>query len=386
MRKTLILASVIALTGCSSNKVLDKGNWSPEVYEALSGLIAEYGSSSAGYDPECRPYAVFDYDNTTVMGDVSYNLVYYMLDNLAFGFAPDEAETVFCSVISDPDMMIPVAGDTVTVRSMARRFAEDYAALQGNSDYRSMPEFEDMRATFWNMALGIDCTIDYGTSCLWFETLFSGYTKEGIKELSGKAAVESCEASMFSDETWDSGDLQATVNKGLFITPELQDLYSTLTANGIDVYICSASMEEVVEGMACDPGFGLGMDEDRVFGLRLLSREDGCIDMTFDPDYPQSYKEGKTACIREMIAPAHGNRAPILVAGDSNGDYSMLTSFPDLKVGLIFDCGNTGNIGSLADMARKDSLSFREHLKNNSTKYVIQPRDLRVPGLIKESK
>ena len=384
MRKTLIATAILLAAGCSSYQKPERGNWSPEVYDALSGLIKEYGSSSAGYDPQCRPYAVFDYDNTTVLGDVSYNLVYYMLDNMAFGFSPDEAESVFCSVISDPDMLIPVAGDSVTVRSMARRFAGDYAALNGKEDFRDMPEFEDMRATFWNMALGIDNTVDYGTSCLWFETLFEGYGKDEIRELSRKAASEACEARDFHDEVWDCGDLKATVSKGLFLTPELRNLYATLSAEGIDVYICSASMEEVVEGMACDPAFGLGIDEDHVFGLRLLSGEDGDIEMVFDPDYPQSYKEGKTRLIRELIAPAHGGRGPVLVAGDSNGDFSMLTSFPDLKVGLIFDCGNGGNIGELAETARKDDLSFRGHVRNNTTKYVLQPRDLSVPGLKKE--
>ena len=106
MRKTLIAAAILVAAGCSSYQKPERGNWSPEAYDALSGLIKEYGSSSAGYDPQCRPYAVFDYDNTTVLGDVSYNLVYYMLDNMAFGFSPDEAESVFCSVISDPDMLI----------------------------------------------------------------------------------------------------------------------------------------------------------------------------------------------------------------------------------------------------------------------------------------
>ncbi|MBQ5527885.1 MAG: hypothetical protein IIU05_02360, partial [Bacteroidales bacterium] len=164
MRKFLLVVAALVAAGCSNPERLDKGNWSTEVYDALSELIAQYGSSSPGYDPDCRPYAVFDYDNTTVLGDISYTLVYYMLDNLKFGFTPEESESVFCSVIPDPDMLIPVTGpkDSVSVRSLARRFAEDYAAMYGRKDFRDMPEFEDLRTCFWNMALGIDDTVDYG--------------------------------------------------------------------------------------------------------------------------------------------------------------------------------------------------------------------------------
>ncbi len=386
MRKFLLVVAALVAAGCSNPERLDKGNWSPEVYDALSELIAQYGSSSPGYDPDCRPYAVFDYDNTTVLGDISYTLVYYMLDNLKFGFTPEESESVFCSVIPDPDMLIPVTGpkDSVTVRSLARRFAEDYAAMYGRKDFRDMPEFEDLRTCFWNMALGIDNTVDYGTSCLWFETLFTGYTKAGLRTLSRKAASHATADGTFREETWRSGGMDATVSRGLALTPELQDLYTTLTDNGIDVYICSASMEEIVEGMACDPKYDLGIKDDHVFGLRLLTHEDCTIDIAYDPGYPQSYKEGKTDCIRTMIAPLHGGASPVLVAGDSNGDYSMLTSFPDLKVGLIFDCGNSGDIGALAETARNDRMPLKEHLRNNTTKYVLQPRDLSIPGLIKE--
>ena len=65
------------------------------------------------------------------------------------------------------------------------------------------------------------------------------------------------------------------------------------------------------------------------------------------------------------------NRAPSLVAGDSNGDYAMLTAFDDLSVGLIFDCKRSGNIAALVDKANTKMTA------GTSTRpiYVVQPRD-----------
>ena len=37
------------------------------------------------------------------------------------------------------------------------------------------------------------------------------------------------------------------------------------------------------------------------------------------------------------MAVHHGGQAPLLIGGDSNGDYAMLKDFPDLQVGLIFN-------------------------------------------------
>ena len=145
--------------------------------------------------------------------------------------------------------------------------------------------------------------------------------------------------------------MDATVSRGLALTPELQNLYTTLTDNGIDVYICSASMEEIVEGMACDPKYDLGIKDDHVFGLRLMTHEDCTIDIAYDPGYPQSYKEGKTDCIRTMIAPLHGGWSPatatettacLPVSRTSRSDLSSTAGIPAISELLLKPPGTTG--------------------------------------------
>ena len=62
--------------------------------------------------------------------------------------------------------------------------------------------------------------------------------------------------------------------------------------------------------------------------------------------------------------------APVLVAGDSNGDYEMLTAFKDLKLGLIINAGNGGAIGELAE--------------SGNPKYVVQNRDLALGVFVRQ--
>ena len=165
-----------------------------------------------------------------------------------------------------------------------------------------------------------------------------------------------------SKELWESpdGKVSAEITKGLVLPMESIHLYKTLKDNGFDVYVCSASLEAIVEVMACSAEYGLGLSADKVFGIRLD-----------DENYDQTFMEGKTACINKLIAPYHGGRAPSLVAGDSNGDYAMLTAFDDLSVGLIFDCKRSGNIAALVDKANTKMAA------GTSTRpiYVVQPRD-----------
>ena len=44
----------------------------------------------------------------------------------------------------------------------------------------------------------------------------------------------------------------------------------------------------------------------------------------------------KPEFIRANIAPRHHGAEPVLTAGDSMGDYGMLTEFKDLQLALVF--------------------------------------------------
>ena len=116
----------------------------------------------------------------------------------------------------------------------------------------------------------------------------------------------------------------------------------------------------IVEVMACGEEFGLGLAPENVFGIRLADKEK--VGGRFEDGYPGTFLEGKVDCIRRFMAPLHGGQDPVLVAGDSSGDYAMLTSFGGMKAGLIIDCGKGGKIGELVRKAEDDS------------RYIVQPQ------------
>ncbi|MCL1979892.1 MAG: hypothetical protein FWG62_02315, partial [Proteobacteria bacterium] len=61
-----------------------------------------------------------------------------------------------------------------------------------------------------------------------------------------------------------------------------------------------------------------------------------------DPlDYPVTYREGKTEIIRRWI-----DARPVLVAGDADTDYEMLT-LPEVDIRLLLNRQQPGLIASL---------------------------------------
>lgn len=370
-----------AAVSCAGPQVLPRDNWNPEVYEALCGLMADYGVASEEYDRECRPYAVFDFDNTTIMNDITMTLMIYQAENLRYAFSPEEAFSVFSSWL--PDLDVELAGVGMSAGEICRDLAEGYRVLKSMKDRGlSLREIHgstawlDFRAKLFALNDGIENTFDYADWCLWSPALFGGMTYDGLRELTRESVSYWMSFGKIWTERWDSPDGKVSVDvmKGLAVPQESVHLYKALEDNGFDVYICSASLEAVVEAMACSPEYGLGLPPDRVYGIRLQDKEK--IGGEFDDGYDQTFLEGKTACIRRLIAPSHGGMAPSLVAGDSSGDYDMLTAFPSLKVGLIIDCGRGG---LMSDLIGKASMPAGE----GAVRYVVQGRDLSLPGYVR---
>ncbi len=369
-RWLLPLAAVLLLLA-SCTRVMPRGNWNKDVYKALCTLIEENGIHSAGYDPDCRPYAVFDFDNTTIFNDITQNLMLYQIENLRFAYPPETAAEDFLNGLEDKDIFLEGLG--ATTREVGRQLAGDYAILRARQaegatleEIHQMPEYLDFRARFIKFYHEVATHYDYGTLCMWMPCTLSDMTYAEARGL----IVESNDYWLAQDrcwkETWTSPDstLTVEVSKGMYYCPEMKNLQRALRDNGIDIYFCSASMELILETMASDPKYGICLDTANVFALRFGGGD--TVRPIWKPGYPRPYLDGKTELIRELIAPAHGGKSPILIAGDSVGDYAMLTQFPDLQHGLIIDCGNKGEIRTLVEKA---------HAEGNKGRYLAQPRD-----------
>lgn len=351
MKKVFIILAAVLTAGCLRTG-LEQGDWESGNYETLNAVIVGSGVLSGSYDPEAKPYAVFDFDNTTVTGDISLTLMAYQIENLRYYIEPED----FYSILTDglPNLDSALVGfDGISARMLATDLQNDYAWLYENyinsSDsnleaIHESKEYLDFRAKLWGLSLGLDNTYGYEISCPWLLRLSEGMTEEQLQKLTREAALHDMESARLYEETWTSpeageaGVITVTLERGLGIRKELVNLYKSLANNGFDVYIISASPEPVVEALACSNSVGLNLDPANVYGLR--------------------WHEGKSETIRQELMPLHGGKGPAIVAGDSNGDYNMLTDFPDMQLGIIFDLSRTGAIQALK--------------QDNSGKYIVQ--------------
>ncbi len=63
----------------SAEYQLSAGNWLPQNREAINNMIEKYGKDNAHYNPDNKPLAVFDFDNTCIYNDIGYAVFYYLI-------------------------------------------------------------------------------------------------------------------------------------------------------------------------------------------------------------------------------------------------------------------------------------------------------------------
>ena len=331
MKRLFLILPLLMLLSCAP--VLERGEWEDEPYQALCALLGD--SSLRG------GYAVFDCDNTTILHDVTHTLMLWQIENLEFAAAADEK---FLRGLSRTDFILDGLG--LTAAEMGSYLYEEYNGLKALKDagvpleeIHQTEEYLDYRAAFLAFYKAIGEQYSYGELCLWEPMLFLGLPREKAQE---SLSHWLSKGSAWNEE-WVSPDgcFRGKAEKGLVITQDMKNLMAALRKSGITPYICSASPEWLVEALACNPENGLGFSEEEVYGVRF-------VDGDYDPSYTQPFKEGKVACIDSLIAPAHGKKLPVLVAGDSSGDVAMLTAYDDLKMGLIINQHRGGEIEALA--------------------------------------
>ena len=361
----IFFAIMLAIIGICYFTLLDevafsKKDWDKDVYKSLNALIVDHAGKN--------DYAVFDFDKTTIVHDVSNALLVYQVENLKFADAPSHS---FLDGIDDKDAILK--GAEISSREMGDTLKAEYNRMKARlSDGESMDsirvsdDYLDFRARFISFMEALGKTFSEEVWYAWMPGLLTGMTTEEAKELISEAIDDQLGEDKLAVEEWTSPDGRwgGPVEKGIFLPEEMKDLYAALNDNGIDTYICSASLELIVETLACDSVRGLALSPERVYGLRFV--DSPRIVAKYDSEYKQPIKEGKVECIKTYIAPQYGDRGPVLVGGDSNGDVPMLTSFDDTRASLIIDVKRNpeSSIGQLAAKAKSE---------DNEGRYLLQP-------------
>lgn len=367
MKRFVYYLFVALAVACQPARQLEPGTWDPAVRESLNELMA---SAKGGY-------AVFDFDKTTIVNDISQAVWVYQIEHLSYADAPAH---LFLDGVPDPDRLLPGTeisfAQTGKVLQMEYKMMRAWKNLDKSwSQIRDTELYLDFRARMYSLLVGLDEVFGPSVSYLWMPGLLAGFTEEQARALVHDAILEHLGEEKLGVQQWISPDglWGGPVERGIYLSPEMKDLYRCLADNKVDAYICSASLELIVEELACDPQLGLGLSPERVFGLRFAPAQ--TLVAAYDSTYVQPIGPGKVTCIETLIAPSYKGVGPVLAAGDSNGDVPMLTAFPDTCHGLIIDVGRKADtpIGALAEEARST---------DNQGKYLLQPNFATIPGAL----
>lgn len=362
--------------------------WSPLNRQRLQRLLDEYGSSSSSYNPSRRPYAVFDWDNTCIMNDSEEALLMYQANNLMYQLTPEEfaavlrqgvpngafaAELGYQDVNGRPVQMEDIAAD---VEADYRWLYCNYQGLQGDrslEEIQRSEQFKDFVAKLHFMYDAICGTHPLEVGYKWIIYFYCNMSKQQLQAMAA-ACNDHCLAEPLRKEQYQSssampgkaGVISTSHFHGMRIHEDMRDLMHVLRANGIDVYISTASIDDVVRVFAGHPRYGYDVPEQNVIGLKLEIK-DGKYTSVYKKDWHFNWGPGKTIGIRNELQAQKGY-GPILIAGDSDGDAWMLRDFTDTSLGIVINRMQNGEIGAVSKLAAA-------LIGDPDARFVLQGRD-----------
>ena len=376
---------------------VDPGRWSPLNVARLQSVIDQHGVKSERYDSARRPYAVFDWDNTCIMNDCEEALLMYQINHLQYKLTPDEFVKVMWKDVPKGTFMkdyTTVDGKPVTMEDLAADVESDYRWLYANYSglggdksleaIQDTDQFKDFRAKLYFMYDAICDTHPLEVGYKWIIYFYKNMTPAEMQAMAAASndhgigdALRKVKYESPKTLPGKAGVIATSHFHGIRIHEEIRSVMHTLRANGVDVYVSTASLDDVVRVFAGHPNYGYGVPPENVIGLRL-EMKDGKYTSDYKANWQFNYGPGKTVGIRRELEAKKGY-GPLLVFGDSDGDAWMLRDFKDTAVGVIVNRMKKGEIGA-------DSKLAAEQIGNPNARFVLQGRDEHTGLMIPDEK
>lgn len=340
----------------SSQQILATGQWDSFNRQQLDALILQQGKRSPSYNPERPPYAVFDWDNTSIFLDIEEAVLIYQLEHLRFGATPQQLEVALRRNIPrtafKPEYR-NAAGREVSINTIVPDILTSYrwlyshyqglAGTQSLEEVRQSPHYQAFITKVRYLYEAIGGSFDHNTAYPWVTYLFTGLTEAEVRSMTRETVqwqlgqpIEKVRWSTPSQLPGRAGMVEVSWKNGLRLVPEMQNLYAHLRDAGFDIWVCSASFVDVVREIASNPSFGYQQPSDRVLAMELERDGQGRIQSVFRQGYDQTQGPGKTRAIQRFLVSRYGY-GPALVAGDSEGDQNMMADFADTQKVLIIN-------------------------------------------------
>lgn len=317
--------------------------FAPAVKAALDALLAAPDTG--------RRVAVFDWDGTCATGDVADAALVRLLrgltlrlgsEGLAAALPRARIGEVGYTLASGANLDAEVEGIVGAARWLeARGWTPGTPGdLVGTAGHRRLAE------GLWRVHRELEQTPAWGPRVAYGldAKLLAGHSPEELHRLAMEVSAAPRPRGRLAGEG--VGGLTPR------LYPGIRGLVAALLARGFEVWVVSGSHEALVVGL----GVGLlGLPRGCILGTRTqVMAGHHTIDLA--EMYPVTWGPAKVEVIRRHIG-----AAPLLVAGDTEGDRAMLTSFPETRVRLLLP-KRPGALGDLVAQAGRGG-------------YVVQPRD-----------
>ena len=343
----LVVPLLVAALGCSGHRTsnsacaptpLQPRAWAGSNRDELVRWLDSRGCASPTYDPKARPVAMFDWDNTVVKNDFGDAVTFYSLAHDKFlappsgdwkqtsRFLTDAAAAALAKACSDATPGQPLHTSTNAA------CADEILAIYDDKTTKGEPAFA---GAYDHRRLE--------PAYAWMTQLHAGRTPDELRQLAIEAIDSELAAPQGKTQTIGThSDITAWVR----FYDEQRELIAALTSRGFDVWVITASPQDVIRAVA--PRVGIAADH--VIGVRLLVEGgkltyhlEGCGPVTDGEDGIIPYVDGKRCFVNKVVfgdrTAAAIDRRPdgkrqAFAAGDSDSDGSFVR---DAELKLVLD-------------------------------------------------
>jgi phosphoserine phosphatase len=307
-------------------------NWNQRNYDALNNFLT-------GVRP--GNIAVFDWDNTCIFGDIGEAIFRRQALRLEFKFGPERLRAIIPDQVQGIDS-INVNGQLLPLLQVKGQIVSAYEKIYDRDlmEIHASAARRDFSAGLLALNRGFEETPGIGCEFAypWTINFLQGFSPAEVRRLAAEVIDSELQNVIENHTLSDSSKyLLYHWTAGIRPFPEMAGLARILKKAGCQVIVSTASNPLIIETMMQRIGFAAEL----VIGM--ASRLEGDrLQGTLEPGLEPNFGPGKVQNMRQLL-----DQEPVFVAGDSSGDYEIMTAFPGTRLKLIIRRRQPGKMAAL---------------------------------------
>lgn len=257
---------------CKPDALRTDLTWYGTNRQDLTAWIASKGCTSAGYDATKKPVALFDWDNTISKNDFGDAITFYLLAHDKVLQPPNQDWKTTSGFMTDAGAaaLTAACGTTVAAGDPLPTSTNTACAAEILSMYI------DNKTTGAAVAFTGHNARQLEPTYAWTAQLMAGYTHAEVQAMATAAITPQLAAA--EDTKLPTLGGHTDLNGWLRIYDQTKDLISVTKSHGYDVWIITASPQDVIAAFA--PMVGIAPDH--VIGIRSKTDANGKLTYKFE--------------------------------------------------------------------------------------------------------